>query len=105
MEYIGGNIGEYIGENNILEIINDNLKNTYPNAKLKNVYNIPYQYSIVYYVNNIDEHYSHNMFYMQPEYIQNDIKNIIINIVRLYFDKEVIFDIDSDNNEIFTIIL
>ena len=83
---------EYIGENDIMDIINDNLKNKYPNAKLKNIDDTPYQYSIHYYTDNINEHYSHNMFNSQIEYIQNDIKNFIIEIVKLYIDREIVIE-------------
>ena len=91
---------EYIGENDIMDILNDNLKNKYPNAKIKNIENTPYQYIIHYYTDNISEHYSQNMFNSQLEYIQNDIKNYIREIIKIYFDKEIVFE-----NEITFIIL
>ena len=83
---------DHISENVIMDIINDNLKNKYPNTKLKNIDNIPYKYNIVLYTDNISEHYSHNMFNIQPEYIQNDIKNFIKEIFNIYFDKEIIIE-------------
>jgi hypothetical protein len=83
---------EHIGENDILNIINDNLKNIYPNAKLKNIIDKPYNYSINYYTDNITEHYEQNMFNYQLEYIQDDIKIYIREIVNLYFDKEIVIE-------------
>jgi hypothetical protein len=52
---------QYIGENDIMDILNDNLKNKYPNAKIKNIENAPYHYIIQYlliiYSSNIDFSY------------------------------------------------
>jgi hypothetical protein len=74
-------------------IINDNLKNKYPNAKVKSIENISNKYSIQYYTNNTEQN-SENMFNSQLEYIQNDIKNYIREMIKLYFNKEIVIEDD-----------
>lgn len=91
---------ENMGDNDILDIINDNLKNKYPNAKFKLIDRQINKYYIEYYTDNISEHYLQNMFNTLDEYLQNDIKNYIREYIRLYFDKEIVIE-----NEIIFIIL
>ncbi len=81
-----------MGDNDILDIINDNLKNKYPNAKFKLINREINKYCIEYYTDNISEHYLQNMFNTQNEYLQNDIKNYIRELIRLYFDKEIVIE-------------
>lgn len=78
--------------NDILDIINDNLKNKYPNAKFKLINREINKYCIEYYTDNIGEHYLQNMFNTQNEYLQNDIKNYIRELIRLYFHKEIVIE-------------
>jgi hypothetical protein len=83
---------ENMGDNDILDIINDNLKNKYPNAKFKLIDRQINKYCIHYYTNNINEHYSQNMFNTQDEYLQNDIKNYLRELINLYFDRDVLIE-------------
>ncbi len=83
---------ENMGDNDILDIVNDNLKNKYPNAKFKLINREINKYCIEYYTDNISEHYLQNMFNTQNEYLQNDIKNYIRELIRLYFDKEIVIE-------------
>ncbi len=91
---------ENMGDNDILDIINDNLKNKYPNAKFKLIDRQLNKYYIEYYTDNISEHYLQNMFNTLDEYLKNDIKNYLRELIRLYFDKEIVIE-----NEIIFIIL
>ncbi len=91
---------ENMGDNDILDIVNDNLKNKYPNAKFKLIDRQLNKYYIEYYTDNISEHYLQNMFNTLDEYLKNDIKNYLRELIRLYFDKEIVIE-----NEIIFIIL